>query len=103
MKAFVIVSGGFGEDDVVFLYNLMMTSIMISIIIIIIITTATIIILIIILIMIATIIMIFMITSMTNPIQVALVAAVAGEADPYTIGQVLNRSDMINDYIYNQQ
>ena len=26
---------------------------------------------------------------MTNPIQVALVAAVAGEADPYTIGQVL--------------
>ena len=27
---------------------------------------------------------------MTNPIQVALVAAVAGEADPYTIGQVVN-------------
>merc|ERR1711971_536440 len=73
MKAFVIVSAGFGQDDVAFLDILMMTVIMISTIIII-----TIIIFIIIMIMI-----------MTNPIQVALVAAVAGEADPYTIGQVL--------------
>ena len=72
MKAFVIVSGHFGQDDVVFLDILMMTSIMISMIIII--TTTTII----------------MIMIMTNPIQVALVAAVAGEADPYTIGQVVN-------------
>ena len=47
----------------------MMASIMISMIIIV--TTTTIIMI------------------MTNPMQVALVAAVAGEADPYTIGQVL--------------